>query len=197
VVAVLPEFAFLGGRPALDFVNTELMEGPERVDLLRSDQTLLAWGRAAGLLSEPLSVAASATRIDPRAPALRVAIRAIFEARIDGKRPPIAALKIVNELLTQPTRAPALEFLRGRFVRSQVLGTTASELLQRIAVDAAQLLTESDRSLLRRCSNHRCILLFYDASKSGRRRWCSMGICGNRAKVAAHYERSKGRATDR
>jgi predicted RNA-binding Zn ribbon-like protein len=35
------------------------------------------------------------------------------------------------------------------------------------------------------------LLHFYDTTKSGTRRWCSMAVCGNRAKAARHYERAK------
>ena len=46
-----------------------------------------------------------------------------------------------------------------------------------------------DGRLVRRCANPACVLLFLDISKSGRRRWCDMATCGNRAKAAAHYHR--------
>jgi predicted RNA-binding Zn ribbon-like protein len=48
--------------------------------------------------------------------------------------------------------------------------------------------------LLRRCANHdTCVLMFLDTSRSHTRRWCSMELCGNRSKVAAHDARSRGR----
>lgn len=49
---------------------------------------------------------------------------------------------------------------------------------------------------IRACANPACILHFYDISKSGRRRWCSMSGCGNRAKAQRHYQRTtKGSAS--
>ena len=51
---------------------------------------------------------------------------------------------------------------------------------------AATLLTERDLSRLHRCGNERCVLLFYDTTKSGTRRWCSLG-CMNRARSLRRY----------
>jgi predicted RNA-binding Zn ribbon-like protein len=44
---------------------------------------------------------------------------------------------------------------------------------------------------IRACSGHACILHFFDTSRNGTRRWCSMAACGNRAKASRHYARSK------
>ena len=44
---------------------------------------------------------------------------------------------------------------------------------------------------LRCCSGEACILWFWDSSRGGRRRWCSMDRCGNRVKVQRHYEKSR------
>jgi len=42
---------------------------------------------------------------------------------------------------------------------------------------------------VRRCANPACVLYFRDRSRARRRRWCSMAVCGNRMKVAAHARR--------
>ena len=42
---------------------------------------------------------------------------------------------------------------------------------------------------IRKCANPRCVLYFRDGSRARRRRWCSMAVCGNRMKVAAHFRR--------
>jgi predicted RNA-binding Zn ribbon-like protein len=44
---------------------------------------------------------------------------------------------------------------------------------------------------IRRCANDQCVLHFYDASRGGKRQWCSMAACGNRAKARRHYERTR------
>ncbi|GAA0266501.1 CGNR zinc finger domain-containing protein [Cryptosporangium japonicum] len=55
-------------------------------------------------------------------------------------------------------------------------------------------LLEQNPSRLRECANPECTLRFYDVSKAGARRWCSMAACGNRAKARTHYARQHHRA---
>jgi predicted RNA-binding Zn ribbon-like protein len=50
-----------------------------------------------------------------------------------------------------------------------------------------------DRPRIRRCEGDRCALVYYDTSKNRSRRWCTMTVCGNRAKAAAHYQRTRKR----
>ena len=61
------------------------------------------------------------------------------------------------------------------------------DLLAPVAHSAATLFTEADRCRVRKCGQ--CVLHFYDTSKKGTRRWCSMQLCGNRLKVAAYATR--------
>jgi predicted RNA-binding Zn ribbon-like protein len=65
-------------------------------------------------------------------------------------------------------------------------------LLAAIARSGAELIAEGAKSGLQQCSNPRCQLLFYDDSRTHRRRWCSMALCGNRSKVAAFARRHGG-----
>ncbi|MFJ1971372.1 CGNR zinc finger domain-containing protein [Streptomyces sp. NPDC087903] len=51
------------------------------------------------------------------------------------------------------------------------------------------LATAPDR--IRGCAHASCVLHFFDTSRNGTRRWCSMAACGNRAKASRHYARSK------
>jgi predicted RNA-binding Zn ribbon-like protein len=58
-------------------------------------------------------------------------------------------------------------------------------LLAAVARSAAELVAEGAKARLRLCANPNCGLFFYDKSRTHRRRWCSMAVCGNRSKVAA------------
>lgn len=69
------------------------------------------------------------------------------------------------------------------------------ELLAPIAEAIADLLCHADFNLIRRCENEACTLMFYDRTKSHARRWCSMAVCGNRAKAAAHRARLRRQET--
>jgi predicted RNA-binding Zn ribbon-like protein len=61
--------------------------------------------------------------------------------------------------------------------------------LWRVALSARELLLRLPETRLRACAGDDCGWLFLDASKAGRRRWCSMADCGNRAKARRHYAR--------
>ncbi|CAH2214867.1 CGNR zinc finger domain-containing protein [Tepidibacter aestuarii] len=50
-----------------------------------------------------------------------------------------------------------------------------------ILLDLIDMISENEFCKLKRCYNPQCVLLFVD--KTGRRKWCSMKICGNRKKV--------------
>jgi predicted RNA-binding Zn ribbon-like protein len=66
-------------------------------------------------------------------------------------------------------------------------------LLQPIGEVLAILLTMEDFSHIKACEGPACTLLFADHTRGHTRRWCSMEICGNRAKQAAHRSRLKER----
>ncbi|GGO86054.1 hypothetical protein GCM10012280_21260 [Wenjunlia tyrosinilytica] len=66
-----------------------------------------------------------------------------------------------------------------------------SRLAAWLAAEDLLQLVERGRHRIRECANGHCILHFFDTSQNGRRRWCSMAVCGNRAKVSRHYERTK------
>jgi predicted RNA-binding Zn ribbon-like protein len=64
-------------------------------------------------------------------------------------------------------------------------------LLAAIARSGAELIAASPNGNLKRCANPECQILFYDDSRTHRRRWCSMALCGNRNKVAAFARRNQ------
>ncbi|MFJ9697226.1 CGNR zinc finger domain-containing protein [Kitasatospora sp. NPDC101183] len=59
----------------------------------------------------------------------------------------------------------------------------ADDLLGLLAQGAARI---------KQCAHEACVLHFFDASQNGRRRWCRMAVCGNRAKAARHYVKARG-----
>ncbi|MCZ3387352.1 MAG: CGNR zinc finger domain-containing protein, partial [Actinomycetia bacterium] len=67
-----------------------------------------------------------------------------------------------------------------------------TQVLWPVAIDAWDLLTEPELTLIRQCPLDAggCGWLFLDTSRAGNRRWCDMRMCGNRAKVRAHYSRT-------
>jgi predicted RNA-binding Zn ribbon-like protein len=68
---------------------------------------------------------------------------------------------------------------------------TPEALLLPIAEAMGDLICGKDFTLVRKCEGPTCTLWFYDVSKAHARRWCSMAVCGNRAKAAAHRARQR------
>ena len=66
-------------------------------------------------------------------------------------------------------------------------------LLLPIGEALAKFVCEEDFARVKACEGHRCTLVFADHSRMQARRWCSMAICGNRAKQAAHRNRLKNK----
>jgi predicted RNA-binding Zn ribbon-like protein len=66
------------------------------------------------------------------------------------------------------------------------------QMLWPITRAAMDLLLSKELSQVGQCADDRgCGLLFIDTSRNHSRQWCSMDVCGNRAKAQRHYQRSK------
>lgn len=195
-----PEFLFVGGRLCLDFVNTEIVARGEPRDLLKDFGRWMDWQAAAGApgTMEAKALArkwkrghGSAEALE-RAVAFRSELRRMAQAVASRRPVPESALTEINHLLRRKAAYPHL-VRSGKGVVRQVRRDVRdpTDLLAPIAEDAADLLCEGDPALIRKCGNPACVLFFYDASRSRSRRWCSMKMCGNRAKVAAHHRRRR------
>jgi predicted RNA-binding Zn ribbon-like protein len=169
------------------------------VDRLKGYADLLAWSSAAGTLSAGPSALGRAARARPaeaeaaleRARELREALYRIFAARIEGTKPARNDLARLNRELARAQAHLGLEPQGDGFVWSW--NTDAPELdlpLWPIARAAAELLTSSERALVKRCASDTCLWLFLDRTKNHARRWCNMKVCGNRAKVRRHRKRA-------
>jgi predicted RNA-binding Zn ribbon-like protein len=64
-------------------------------------------------------------------------------------------------------------------------------LLLPIGEALATFVCEEDFANVKACEGHCCTLVFADHTRRRARRWCSMAVCGNRAKQAAHRGRLK------
>ena len=198
------KFLFLGNEPAIDLLNTTpvLAQGP--VDFLEDFTDLTGWISTAGLLEEAEAKAlrrrwqgtSEADAAVAQAKQLREALRQILGAKLSGTKMPARAMGILNDALDAEKTTTQLEWDEkagsfNRIVHHDTDGRPA-QTVTILAEAVARLLTEKDLTLVRRCENPACVLHFYDTSKNHRRRWCSMDICGNRMKVAAHYHRHRG-----
>jgi predicted RNA-binding Zn ribbon-like protein len=121
---------------------------------------------------------------------LRESLRAIFAATCEKRSFPRIWAEPINEILRITEGHDELTLVDGVW-RLQFLAREESLdwLLAAIARSGAELLAEGLESPIRRCANPACRLFFYDDSRTHRRRWCSMSVCGNRHKVASFLHR--------
>ena len=185
---------WLGGRPAVDLVNTLRERWRRRVETLVTPDDLGLWLARAQLLPAPQRVARA--RLD-EARELREAIDLCMQAALGGTPPPPAAVSAIDgwlphagaraQLALAPDGTPVLgELAPGDGVR-RALGA--------VALDAARMLGTPEQAVrIRVCASETCSARFYDRSPAGRRRWCSMALCGNEAKARRHRERSRSAA---
>jgi predicted RNA-binding Zn ribbon-like protein len=123
---------------------------------------------------------------------LRTALRGFFGALADGTTPASADIDVVNSVLH--TGARALMLTSSGAVQAVYQAQPGADSMRfAIALSALRLVRDGERQRLHRCSNDRCVLLFYDTTKSATRRWCSLG-CMDRARSAKRYRAAKQRS---
>ena len=200
VVAPVPEFIFLGDRLWLDFVNTDdarRADGVRRVDALRDFDLFIDWLHAAAVLDAERAAGirrrafqqpagAAAALVDARR--VRSALRALAERGAQSVKARVDALAEINRILGRSAGTRRVELRPdGSFARAFVpVGDAFAGLLIPIVESAADALILDELPRVRRCADPRCARVFQDETKNGRRRWCDMATCGNRAKAARH-----------
>lgn len=200
-----PPAFFVSGSIGLDFLNTLATPVDEPIDWIDDGDGLLAWLDQARLVPaaalESLRARALRGEIDAvaaRARDLREWLRGFIRARSGraltaddlGDLEPLNRLLDRDERFDQVVAEPAgkttvlkLETLRR--------WRSPESLLLPIAGAIAQFLCEDDFQYVKACEGSTCTLLFVDRTRGRARRWCSMAICGNRAKQAALRSRRK------
>jgi predicted RNA-binding Zn ribbon-like protein len=190
-VSGAPYWYWLGGRPALDFVNTRRERWRRDVECLLSVDEVVTWLVRAGLLPQPMRAPAS---VLAEARVLREAIDAGVRAAVSGKAPDSAAVALIDDWLALAGSRPALVTSgAGRPVLSErVRVDSPRRALGMVAYDAARMLgIDSERTRVRICGSDTCSARFYDRSPAGARRWCSMALCGNQNKARRFRERAR------
>ena len=164
----------LGEPLSLDLVNTRWVEGAAARDLLDGVPGLAVWLESAGLTGRCRADGATLREV-----------RAAREAVLAAVREP-RDLRALDEVLAH-----------GRIRRAATPHGPADEvevddparLAGWLAADDLLRLFAQGPHRVRNCAGPPCVLYFHDTSQNGRRRWCSMAACGNRAKAARHYDR--------
>jgi predicted RNA-binding Zn ribbon-like protein len=122
---------------------------------------------------------------------VRDALREVAEAIAERRAPRASALNTVNRALHARQVIELVPAPDGVNVDHQHVGDPIDDALSRLAEPLVIELTGGHPDRIRVCASDTCEWIFYDASRTGRRRWCDMTTCGNRAKAARHRARAK------
>ena len=194
------EALFLSGSLALDLVNTEMIVRGKKRDVLSSPDALARWWEEARK-QHPDSVEVKGV-VEPIAwnselldavKTLRMTVRTLSTHVVELHAVEEGDLELLNGVLARGY--PFLERTAQGNVRlvTRPGDEQKGQVLLPITLSASHLFTESDWQRLHRCKNDRCILFFYDTTKSGTRHWCSPG-CMNRFRSIHHYKVTKKQA---
>jgi predicted RNA-binding Zn ribbon-like protein len=184
-----------------DFLNTDDLENGSPRERLPTLHDALSWFVERGVIhgegadrlghaveSDPVSGQRELARIH----AVRGALREVANALADHRPPAPAALDTVNRALHARQVIELVPSTDGCVaVDHRHVGDPIDDALARLCDPFVTELTSGNPDRIKVCDNDRCLWVFYDTSRTGRRRWCDMATCGNRAKAARHRARSK------
>jgi len=217
MTATRPPPFFIGDSLGLDFLNTIAVPVDTKVEWLTSGEDLLTWLKQSGLVPDYVLNAFRQSAVPGELDAVAAQARALrdwfkpFVYKHMGKqlqRNALRQLEPLNQLLARDEEFGQIvvrdrpcdqKYHHGRVKgaasgldwRPQRRWHSPESLLLPIARSLADLVCTEDFTLLKACEGPPCTLLFVDRTRGHVRRWCSMAICGNRAKQAAHRARIK------
>jgi predicted RNA-binding Zn ribbon-like protein len=204
---------FIGDDLALDFLNSIAAPWGQEIEWLASGRDLVAWLEQAHAVPAKVSEHFRAhpgphalDAVASQARELREWFRT-FVRNHAGKplgRRALRDLAPLNQLLERDEAYRQIEIAppgdgeenddyghRALRWKARRRWRSPKALLFPIAEAIGDLVCQKDFTLVRRCEGPTCTLWFLDVSKGHARRWCSMAVCGNRAKAAAHRARAR------
>jgi predicted RNA-binding Zn ribbon-like protein len=206
MTATRPPPLFIADNLGLDFLNTIAVPVDTKVEWLTSGEDLLAWLEQAELVADDVLNALRKGAVPGELDAIAARARALrdwfkpFVYKHMGRPLPANALRQLeplNQVLARDEEFGQI-VVRGRpgqasglIWRRQRRWHSPESLLLPLARSLADLVCTEDFTYVKACEGPSCTLLFIDRTRSRARRWCSMAICGNRAKQAAHRKRAQ------
>jgi predicted RNA-binding Zn ribbon-like protein len=199
---------FIADSIGLDFLNSVATPVDTPIDWLDSGDGLLKWLAQARLVPadalDELKARAMPGEFDKvayQARALREWFRGFVHKHMGRRLPPKALQELapLNKLLERDEGFGQIlrhhDRDRDRLeLRAMRRWRSPESLLLPIGEALAKFVCEEDFANIKACEGHSCTLVFADHTRRRARRWCSMAICGNRAKQAAHRNRLKKQA---
>jgi predicted RNA-binding Zn ribbon-like protein len=210
----LPPAMFIAGTLGLDFLNSLATPVDELVDWISNGPDFLSWMEQAGLLSfDDIAVVKSSMspkeldRVAEKARGLRDWLREFVTTNMGRplRAQALIQLRPLNELLGMdeifwslvPGPASSSKQTSGKaspamfHLQAQRRWRKPDSLLSPIAEEIAKFISSEDFRYVKACQGENCVLFFLDRTRRRGRRWCSMAVCGNRAKQDAHLARLK------
>jgi predicted RNA-binding Zn ribbon-like protein len=198
-----PPAIFIADSLGLDFLNSVATPVDAPVDWIDSGDGLVDWLAQAKLVPAEIlaEIEASAMpgeldKIADQARNLREWFRGFVRDRKGAvlSAADLNALAPINGLLHRDeafTMIVADDGGRGLKTMRSRRWRSPESLLLPIGESLAKFVCEEDFADVKACEGQTCTLLFVDHTRQKSRRWCSMALCGNRAKQAAHRSRLK------
>jgi predicted RNA-binding Zn ribbon-like protein len=178
----------------VEFANTAELSTEGAPDGEGDAARLADWLLEHGLIDAP----PGRGRLDRQVPAfreLRSLVRSVAERLDRGQSPTRGQVAAINRAMRDGLHYHALRAAdagSGVNFTMRPVGDELDQARSAVAGSLAHYLAEHDHDRLRLCASETCRWLFVDRSPSGRRRWCDMRVCGNRAKVRRHRARAQG-----
>ncbi len=188
------QFLFLANNLALDLVNTEIVARGKKVDLLVTPQDAVLWWELARE-TYPQIIQEQEHReyreqLVSALHVLRQELRHLFATLIEHHQVREHQMKELNAILREGYYSLEVSLQGNVSAVYRARDNQGSTILLTIARAAMDLVTMQDLSRLCACQNERCILLFYDTTRSATRHWCSLA-CTNRARSLQNYRQTK------
>ena len=190
-------FLLVGGRLAIDFANipsypgspAEHLSWEDLIVFLQASQIVSA-ERGSSLLALSGSDPDAAQSLLSRSIRLRDVLRRALGAMVRKEEVAREWAEPINQILRITEGHDELVFEANSWrMEFRAREGGLDWLLAAIARSAAEIIVEGAQARLRICANPACGLFFSDKSRTRRRRWCSMAICGNRHKVSSFARR--------
>jgi predicted RNA-binding Zn ribbon-like protein len=186
-------------QTGLDFVNTldlwpvphDHLDAPEAALDWLVDHDLLHREARVHLLSQYGAAPATGLETLGRLRRVRQAMRGVLEAAAARRAPEAGDLDEINRALRTHYIYELVPAPDGVSLDHRHQGDPVDGAIARLAEAVARELIQVDTGRLRVCENPQCRWVFKDTSRTGKRKWCSMRSCGNRAKVARHRARMR------
>jgi predicted RNA-binding Zn ribbon-like protein len=189
----------------LAFVNTLDIQRRRTREHLPTIDVALRWLRAHLLLHQDVMLELIAGfRHDPaageralaRIHRVRTAMRELADATVERRPPDPRHLDRINRALRTPYTYVLVPNADGVSMDHKHEGDPVEGALARLVESVAREVSQGHPERIRVCANEECRWVFQDTSRSGRRKWCDMATCGNRAKVARHREKRRAVPVD-